>query len=300
MTQAGPDAATATSAATATTTARRQAARPTRRDAGQTFWRDAAMPFVDSRRACHSRACYRPHSHPTFSIGAVDAGASVFTGAAHAQVALQPGTLVFVPAQRVHACNPAADADWSYQMLHLDADWLQAVRQEYAPALTSRDEPVRIVNDPALYAHFCRVNALLFSGAGRDDKEAAIIEFIGQCDDAAQTLHIAPPSLPAHMAGQLQPVLEHLNRAPIASQPLDALARIAGMSRYRLLRAFRTLTGMTPHAWQLNQRIALARQRLLDGDNLAALAQHLGFADQAHFQRVFKAHAGVTPGQFRT
>lgn len=257
------------------------------------------MPFVDSRRACHSRACYKPHSHPTFSIGAVDAGASVFTGASDAPVALRPGTLVFVPAGRVHACNPATDADWSYQMLHLDAGWLQAVRQEYAPANQAQDEPVRIVNDPALYAHFCRMNALLFSEASHGDKEAALIDFIGQCDDAAQTLRIAPPSLPAHMATQIRPVLEHLNHAPIANQPLDALARIAGMSRYRLLRAFRALTGMTPHAWQLNQRITLARQRLLDGDSLAALAQHLGFADQAHFQRVFKAHAGVTPGQFR-
>jgi hypothetical protein len=41
------------------------------------FWRDPAMPCAESRRACRSRACYRPHSHPTFSIGAVDEGASV-------------------------------------------------------------------------------------------------------------------------------------------------------------------------------------------------------------------------------
>jgi len=29
------------------------------------------------------------------------------------------------------------------------------------------------------------------------------------------------------------------------------------------------------------------------------VALRLGFADQAHFQRVFKAHTGVTPGSFR-
>ena len=45
------------------------------------IWRDPALPFVESRRACHSRACYKAHSHPTFSIGAVDAGLSWFTGA---------------------------------------------------------------------------------------------------------------------------------------------------------------------------------------------------------------------------
>jgi len=70
------------------------------------------------------------------------------------------------------------------------------------------------------------------------------------------------------------------------------------MSRYQLIRAFRAVTGMTPHAWQLNQRINLARERIRGGDRISDVAQHLGFADQAHFQRVFKAYAGVTPGCF--
>ena len=64
------------------------------------FWRDPSLPWVDSRRACNSRACYRPHSHPSFSIGAVDHGHSRFTGAPEGAVALTPGTLVFVRAHR--------------------------------------------------------------------------------------------------------------------------------------------------------------------------------------------------------
>ncbi|WP_353850463.1 helix-turn-helix domain-containing protein [Janthinobacterium sp.] len=30
------------------------------------------------------------------------------------------------------------------------------------------------------------------------------------------------------------------------------------------------------------------------------MAHELGFADQSHFQRVFKAHAGITPGRYRS
>ena len=67
--------------------------------------------------------------------------------------------LVFVPAARVHACNPATDTAWSYQMLHLDAAWLQAVRQEYVPASAESGdrEPVRIVTEPTLYTRFCQL-----------------------------------------------------------------------------------------------------------------------------------------------
>lgn len=165
-----------------------------RRDVRQSFWRDPAMPFVESRRTCRSRACYKPHHHPTFSVGAVDGGTSVFTGAPGGPMALQPGMLVLVPAHRVHACNPAPGEAWSYQMLHLDAGWRDAVRREYAPARWSGSsgsfdrqdhEPIRIVTNPALYAQCCELNALLFSDADTRDKEAALIEFVGACDAEA-------------------------------------------------------------------------------------------------------------------
>ncbi|MCC4596657.1 AraC family transcriptional regulator [Xanthomonas campestris pv. phormiicola] len=256
------------------------------------------MPFVDSRRACDSRACYRPHHHPTFSIGAVDRGSSVFTGAAAGPLRLRPGTVVWVPAARVHACNPARGATWSYQMLHLDADWLRRVRQEDTDSALLEAEPVRITTDPARYARFCRLNALLFSDADRCDKEAELIEFIGDCD-IAHGLRIDAPSAPTRLLERLRPALECLRATPAAGMALGALAHLAGMSRYQLIRAFRTVTGLTPHAWQLNQRINLGRHLIRDGAGIADVAQRLGFADQAHFQRVFKAHVGVSPGRFR-
>ncbi|MEJ2802218.1 AraC family transcriptional regulator [Comamonadaceae bacterium PP-2] len=236
---------------------------------------------------------------PTFSIGAVDGGSSVFTGAASGPVRLSPGTLVFVPASHVHACNPAPSTSWSYQMLYLDASWLQSVRQEHALTGVIDGEAVHVVTDPQIYAHFCRLNDLLFSDADPNDKEAALIEFIGDCD-TDEGLRIDSPSAPSRLVEQIQPALAYLHSAPAGHTGLAELASLTGLSRYQLIRAFRVVTGMTPHAWQLNRRVNLARQRLpKEDDSLAAVAQDLGFADQAHFQRVFKAHAGVTPGRFR-
>ncbi|MFT8809455.1 AraC family transcriptional regulator [Gluconobacter sp.] len=264
----------------------------------QAFWRDQSLPFVESRRACQSWACYKPHHHPTFSIGAVDEGTSVFTGAASGPVLLSPGTLVFVPASRVHACNPAPDTAWSYQMLHLDATWLQTVRQEYVRAEAMEDEPVRIVTDPVIYARLCRLNTLLFGEADPIEKEVALIEFVEDYD-SEQGLLIERPLVPANLAEQIQPALDYLCAWPTVTTTLDKLAALAGMSRYQVIRAFRVVTGMTPHAWQLNQRVNLAKEWIQSENSLADVAQHLGFADQAHFQRVFKAYAGVTPGRFR-
>lgn len=260
------------------------------------FWRDQAMPYVESRRACNSRACYKPHSHPTFSIGAVDLGTSNFIGAVGGAVLIQPGTLVFVPSACVHSCNPLPDTAWSYQMLHLDAGWLDALKFE---SCAEKQECVVLTSDISTYLRFCQLNTLLFSAASVNEKETALIEFIGDYDSSRQGM-IAVPMTPAFASRRLKTVMDSLQHDQAGMQSLVELALMAGMSRYQLIRAFRTATGMTPHAYQLNIRINQARDWLRQGAELADIAYRLGFADQSHFQRVFKAHAGVTPGLYRS
>ena len=262
------------------------------------LWRDPALPWVESRRACHSRACYKAHSHPTFSIGAVDAGCSSFTGAGEGQQRLTPGTLVMVPAQRVHACNPEPGQAWSYQMLHVQAEWLQQLRLESGLAAAEPGAPARISRLPALYHQFCTLNELLFSAANTVEKEAALIAFMGDHDFSEHPPLTAAPA-PTLAMPALRGLLERIEADDPATLSLETLAQQAGLGRYQLIRAFRAATGLTPHAYLLNARVNRGRQLLRDGLALAEVAYRLGFSDQSHFQRVFKAHVGVTPGQYR-
>ena len=260
------------------------------------IWHDPALPHVESRRACHSRACYKAHSHPTFSIGAVDAGSSRFTGAGEGEVRLTPGTLVLVPAQRVHACNPEPGQAWSYQMLHLDADWLRDLRLESGIIASEPEAPARISRSRVLYRQFCALNALLFSPAAPIEKDAALVTFIGDHDFSGHPALQPAPPLPPSILRELVACADDNGLATLS---LDRLAQQAQLGRYQLIRAFNAATGMTPHAYLLNTRVNKARQLLRQGHGLAEVAYRLGFADQSHFQRVFKAHAGVTPGTYR-
>lgn len=260
------------------------------------FWRDPNLPYVESRRACHSRASYKPHSHPTYSIGAVDQGTSLFTGAVDGPAVIKAGTVVFIPGSCVHACNPLPDTAWNYQMLHLDTEWLETLRQE--SSITGHPSSVMLCHEPSVYQAFCRLNALLFDARSSHEKEAALIEFVGDHDTQGQTL-IPMPANPALASRGVQDVMDFLQHDSPSMQPLAKLAAIAGLSRYQLIRAFRLATGMTPHAWQLNHSINQARLWLQAGEGMAAIAYRLGFADQAHFQRMFKAHVGITPGAYK-
>lgn len=81
---------------------------------------------------------------------------------------------------------------------------------------------------------------------------------------------------------------------------LDDLASSVGLSRYHFARRFRVSVGTTPHEYVLQQRVARA-QTLLTRTNypLLDIALICGFADQSHFNRVFKKHVGVPPGHYR-
>ena len=80
---------------------------------------------------------------------------------------------------------------------------------------------------------------------------------------------------------------------------LAELARLAGLPRHHLIRAFRRETGLTPHACLVDIRIRRARERVRQGEAPGDVAVATGFCDQAHLTRAFKARLGVAPGAFR-
>ena len=70
------------------------------------------------------------------------------------------------------------------------------------------------------------------------------------------------------------------------------------MSATRFIRRFKAATGMTPGSYRLNLRRNGARRLLASGTALSEAAHAMGFADQAHMQRAFKAHHALTPGNY--
>ncbi|KAA5681190.1 AraC family transcriptional regulator, partial [Klebsiella pneumoniae] len=118
------------------------------------FWQDRRMPYVETRRSCFGRTCYKSHSHPTFSIGAIDEGNSVFQSSFGTAQKISAGPLVIVPAHVEHSCNPMPNQAWSYQMLHLDLAWLNQLYSEFQEQGLDLHIPQHkplIIKDESLY-----------------------------------------------------------------------------------------------------------------------------------------------------
>ena len=78
------------------------------------------------------------------------------------------------------------------------------------------------------------------------------------------------------------------------------LALDAGLSRYHLIRKFKSVYGLSPHALQIDERIKRGKKLLKQGATIAEASTQLGFADQTHFQRNFKKRLAITPKQYQS
>jgi len=87
---------------------------------------------------------------------------------------------------------------------------------------------------------------------------------------------------------------------PDTDASLARLAGEAGLSPWHYLRAFRRLTGVTPHQFVLRARLRAAAERLLAGDErVIDVALASGFGDLSNFNRAFRDEFGIAPRRYR-
>lgn len=81
---------------------------------------------------------------------------------------------------------------------------------------------------------------------------------------------------------------------------LRTLTDGTGMSIYRFLRLFKTLTSQTSRQYLLAMRLNTAASRLIETrGSVLEIAYGAGFGDISHFNHVFAATFGVSPTRFR-
>lgn len=97
---------------------------------------------------------------------------------------------------------------------------------------------------------------------------------------------------------RLAQVRDHVESRLSERMLVEDLARIAGLSVAHFSREFKKVTGQAPHAYVMARRLGCARRLLAAGHTITEVASRSGFADQAHFSRMFRLRFGTTPGAF--
>jgi AraC-like DNA-binding protein len=250
---------------------------------------------VELLHAWLTTEAYQRHRHDTYAVGVTDRGVQVFDYRGSSRVSTR-GQVVVLHPDEAHDGRAGTGEGFGYRIVYVDparlAEALRARRGSPGP-LPFVSEAVSA--NPAL---------------------ARVVEdaFRGPLDSlSADTIvvDLAEALLGAERGGTRPAAVRRVDVAAVerARQLLDAertrtvhsseLESITGLTRYELARQFRTILGTSPHRYLLMRRLALARDLIHAARPLVDVACEAGFADQAHFTRVFRSAFGLTPARYR-
>ncbi len=76
---------------------------------------------------------------------------------------------------------------------------------------------------------------------------------------------------------------------------VEEMAQNAFLSKYHFIRSFKAQVGLTPHQFQLQNRIRKAQRLMHNMETIAEVALSTGFCDQSHFIKQFEKQVGLPP-----
>lgn len=273
-------------------------ATPVSRSENTRFWRDRRFRDMECLTASFITHAFSPHSHDTFSIGAIERGCQVamirgtreHTG---------PGALYLINPGEVHDGQPGAPEGYRYRMIYPDMEMLTEIIEDVTGRAFNGSPSFarQLLTDAPLAGAFNRAHRAIEEGAATLEGEESMYGVLAAmfARHGSDIIRAPTHAEPLAMRRVRAYLAQHFNE----DVGLEALAKVAGLSRAHMIRAFRKQYFITPHAYQTDLRVRHARHLLRNGATPSETALACGFADQAHLTRHFKARSGLTPAVFR-
>jgi AraC family transcriptional regulator len=145
------------------------------------------------------------------------------------------------------------------------------------------------------------LNEELESAVGSVQRSAALLHVSARLPEFNTITKIANSVARGGLAPwQARIVKTHIDTHLDGSLRTKDLARLVQLSSFHFCRVFRVSFGHSPHTYVLRRRVERAQGLiLLSNLTLGQIALDCGFADQAHFTKIFRRLCGESPGEWR-
>jgi AraC-like DNA-binding protein len=221
----------------------------------------------------NSAAHYPGHTHVgNYTVGIVLAGSIVIERNGIESKGM-PGDIFTIPPNLLHSIRPNAER---YSLLSLCVRKDMIYESELDPLLQKLQ---------SVFASF-------------DDAEILSTEQKEALKDAVSVLYQNLSMAEAQGDAGLLHAQKLLVSSPENSFPVDLLAREVCISPYHLIRSFKRQFGLTPHQFQIQNRVRKAQHLLRSNSNITEVALAAGFCDQSHFDKCFEKIVGMTPSEY--
>ena len=252
---------------------------------------------IDAMSALTHRS-FPAHTHDQYGLGTVVSGEHR-SRSDRKQVTAGPGSMISVNPGEVHDGHAVGRRSRAWRMIYFNCDFLNELRCEILDRESGEFRfPAAAFQDSKLRALFESTFAAL---VGHEDSlstlraESLLLCLVHQLEQSR--IPTRPSAVTATPC--VRRAIEAIDAEPGNSGlTLQHLADVAGLSRYQLIRGFARALGLTPHAYIVQTRLALARRLIRSGEPIADVAFRTGFADQSHLSNAFRRQFGVSPGSY--
>jgi AraC-like DNA-binding protein len=239
----------------------------------------------------HSARAFGKHWHDSFGFGLMDEGGQV-SASGRGQVQALAGQIITTNPGEVHDGVPLRQQARRWRMIYIAPDTMAGLVGQAGVELSRPvlDDPLLHTALDRLFCHF-KPHALAAEAALQEELLAQVCGLLLQRH--GNRVLADEPSAP------LKAVCECLLDQWEAPPRLAALAALAGLSRFQLVRQFARAHGLPPFAWLAQHRAHRAQALIAQGTPLSEAALASGFADQSHLTRTFMRQFGFTPGTWQ-
>lgn len=261
---------------------------------GVIFYRDESLPFFELKSCSIDALTYKKHAHEEYSLGFIKKGHTALWYEGQ-KVNIEQEKFVVIPPHGLHACTPYNEDSWQYDMLYIEAGWLEELAAD-GIVLTPDQPLVRSLSRDAR-ENILRLLESFTSSLSPLAKETAMITGLRRLFFGCGQITFRQDH--PHEKRKLKKVQEYLGEHCLDKITLDDLESVAGLNKFYLVRLFKKEFNISPHAYQTLLRINFAKKELRLNRPLVEVADKLGFFDQSHFTKAFKSYVGATPEGYR-
>ncbi|QSB21329.1 AraC family transcriptional regulator [Pseudomonas sp. 15A4] len=258
-----------------------------------------ATSGIETVRAHFEGHAYDPHWHDSYLVGITEQGLQQFN-CRRQQHNSTPGQVFLLEPGDIHDGTAPEAGGFTYRTLYLDPRWLDRelrAQFEEAPDNAQLSFAATLAEDPRLAIATANAFEAMHHDELRIVRQTALDHLLANLTSHLRwrTVITPDPRLPLVAQRARDYLHSHLHQ----DIGLDDLARVTGVDRFRLSRAFKAAFGMAPHAYLIQLRLTRARHLLARGEAPVSVAAALGFADQSHLGRWFQRAYRMTPADYR-
>ncbi len=255
--------------------------------------RNEGLTFMEIKEGAWENYSIRNHSHDELQIGFVERGSSKIICKSLA-FEMKADQAILIPPDIIHLCQPDEMSKFKFTIMYIAPHWFETAFRLNVSRLkpqTTRFDSQTLKNKDRFIASFKSESDPLIM-------ESMAIMFLGNFIFNSFDMQPIDPSSKQGKT-ELDRVKNFMDGNFKEQIQLDDLAQISGMSKFSLLRKFKTHYKLSPHAYLINQRINYAKQLLLNGKTVATTAVTCGFFDQSHFVKTFRQYVGIAPIEYK-